>query len=204
MMKRVEPGAVGLDAGRLQRVSSWLQHQVDSERVAGASVMIGRRGAVAFEAQAGLRDIESAAPFTADTVVRIYSMTKPITTVAAMQLYEAGCFQLDDPVSEYIPEFADTPVWLGGELSDCTAMAQPMTVRHLMTHTSGLTYGFMQTNVVDQAYRHRGIEFPGAAGSLADWVAQLAEIPLICQPGAQWNYSVSTDVLGRLVEIWSG
>jgi CubicO group peptidase (beta-lactamase class C family) len=129
-----------------------------------------------------------------------------VTTVAAMMLYEAGAFQLDDPVARYLPEFADTRVWAGGGagVDDTVPMATSMTVRHLMTHTSGLTYGFMQANVVDGRYRAERIEFPGDAGSLAELVARLARIPLICQPGSEWNYSVSTDVLGRLVEVWSG
>ena len=199
-----DPAALGFDAGRLNRVTTWLERQIDSERLAGASVLVLRHGKAAYLEARGLRDLESAAPFTEDTVVRIYSMTKPVTTVAAMQLYEAGCFQLDDPISRYLPEFADTPVWRGGALTDTEAQASPISVRHLMTHTSGLTYGFMQSNVVDAEYRARGIEFPGAGGRLSDWVERVAELPLICQPGAQWNYSVSTDVLGRLVEVWSG
>ena len=199
-----DPAALGFDAGRLNRINTWLEHQIDSERLAGASVLVLRHGKVAHLEARGLRDLNSAEPFASDTVVRIYSMTKPVTTVAAMQLYEAGCFQLDDPISRYLPEFADTQVWRGGELTDTEPQATPITVRQLMTHTAGLTYGFMQTNVVDAEYRARGIEFPGAGGRLADWVERVAEIPLICQPGSQWNYSVSTDVLGRLVEVWSG
>ena len=89
-------------------------------------------------------------------------------------LYEAGHFQLDDPVSTYLPEFAHTPVWTGGPLSTTTAQSTPMTVRHLLTHTSGLTYGFMQTDVVDAEYRAQGIEFPGASGSLSEWIERLA------------------------------
>jgi len=206
MLDAVTPESVGISSERLQRLAAWLQEQVDSGRVAGCSVLVARRGHTAFAEAAGLAEVESGKPFALDTIVRIYSMTKAVTTVAAMMLYEEGCFQLDDPVAAYLPEFADTPVWRGGDhaLDDVEAQQAPMTVRHLMTHTSGLTYGFMQSNVVDAAYREADIEFPGSAGSLAELVQRVAALPLLCQPGSQWNYSVSSDVLGRLVEVWSG
>ena len=203
-MQRVDPESIGFSRDRLDRVSEWLNEQVSSGRLAGCSVMIGRRGGVGLLEATGLADMEAHKPFLEDTIVRIFSMTKAITTVAAMQLYERGLFQLDDAVAKYIPQFAQTPVWTGGEIINTEPQMAPMTVRHLMTHTSGLTYGFMQTNPVDKAYRAAKIEFPGNAGSLEELVDRLAELPLICQPGSQWNYSVSSDVLGRLVEIWSG
>ncbi len=206
MVELVTPETVGMSSARLERVREWLELQVSSERLAGGSVLIGRRGGVAFFETAGFAEQATARLFNRDTIVRIYSMTKPITTVAAMMLYEEGCFQLDDPIAKYLPEFVDTPVWAGGDSDlDATVPAQtPVTVHHLMTHTSGLTYGFMQTNVVDKEYRRRKMDFPGGPGSLADQVTSLAQIPLICQPGSAWNYSVSIDVLGRLVEVWSG
>ncbi len=202
----VSPESVGLSSERLGRVSSWLGEQITSERLAGASVLIGRRGNVAFFEARGLADQAAGRSFSQDTIVRIYSMTKPVTSVAAMMLYEEGCFQLDDPVANYLPEFADTPVWAGGDapISETVAAETPMTVHHLLTHTSGLTYGFMQANAVDAAYREARLDFPGGEGDLASQVARLAEIPLLCQPGSQWNYSVSIDVLGRLIEVWSG
>jgi CubicO group peptidase (beta-lactamase class C family) len=202
----VSPESVGLSSERLDRVSSWLGEQISSERLAGASVLIGRRGRVAFFEARGLADQATARSFNQDTIVRIYSMTKPVTSVAAMMLYEEGCFQLDDPVAKYLPEFAHTPVWAGGDapITDTVPAENPMTVHHLITHTSGLTYGFMQANVVDEAYRAQGVDFPGGQGNLASQVTRLAGIPLLCQPGSEWNYSVSIDVLGRLVEVWSG
>lgn len=203
-IKVLDPTGQGFSTERLSRVSRWLSAQVEQERVAGASVLIARHDQTVFAEAAGMADHENQQPFAMDTIVRIYSMTKAVTTVAAMTLYEQGCFQLDDPVAAYLPEFADTPVWLGGAKDDVARQSTPMTVRHLMTHTSGLTYGFMHTNVVDAAYREAHIEFPGTSATLADLVRQVAELPLICQPGSQWNYSVSTDVLGRLVEVWSG
>jgi CubicO group peptidase (beta-lactamase class C family) len=200
-MKKVDPSSVGLSSERLQRVTSWLQEQVALERVAGASVCVGREGKIALLETAGFADLEQGKPFQEDTIVRIYSMSKAVTTVAAMMLYETGAFHLDDPVAQFIPAFADIPVWKGGELDDVEPQSEPMTVRHLMTHTSGLTYGFMQTNVVDKAYRKARLD---VAQTLEEMVDALCQIPLICQPGSQWNYSVSTDVLGRLIEIWSG
>ena len=190
---------------RLERVSRWLEAQIEEDRLAGASVLIARRGIVGYLEARGVADLDTNEPFTQDTIVRLYSMTKPITTVATMMLYEQGCFQFDDPVARYLPEFADTPVWRGsGGLGNTEPQATPMTVRHLMTHTSGLTYGFMRTNVVDEAYRAADIAFPSTAATLAELVERVAAVPLICQPGSQWNYSFSTDVLGRLVEVWSG
>jgi CubicO group peptidase (beta-lactamase class C family) len=206
VLETATPESVGISSPRLARVSDWLQAQVDKERVAGCSVMVGRRGHIAFAEAAGLADLATGQGFNLDTIVRIYSMTKAVTTVAAMMLYEQGCFQLDDPVADYLPEFADTPVWQGGNaaLSQVEPQSQRMSIRHLMTHTSGLTYGFMHANVVDEAYREAGIEFPGTAGNLAELIRRVADLPLICQPGSGWNYSVSSDVLGRLVEVWSG
>jgi CubicO group peptidase (beta-lactamase class C family) len=206
MIDTVSPESVGLSSARLERVSAWLADQIAMERLAGASVLIGRRGEVALFEARGLADQASGRSFDQDTIVRIYSMTKPVTTVAAMMLYEEGAFQLDDPVSKYLPAFAETRVWAGGDapITDTVPVTTPMTVKHLMTHTSGLTYGFMQTNAVDAAYRAAKMDFPGGVGSLASQVEQLAEVPLVCQPGSQWNYSVSIDVLGRLVEVWSG
>ncbi|HBK13701.1 MAG TPA: serine hydrolase, partial [Gammaproteobacteria bacterium] len=205
MLERIAPSKLGLSDSRLDRVGEWLEKQISSQRLAGASVMIGRRGAIGYARAAGLADVERATPFTEDTIVRIFSMTKPITSVAAMMLYEQGCFQLDDPVAKYLPEFAATQVWKGPGhgLEDVEPQHSPMLIKHLLTHTSGLTYGFMNTNVVDAAYRAQQLEFPGKAATLAEWVEGLASVPLLCQPGSQWNYSVATDVLGRLVEVWS-
>ncbi len=206
MLETVNPQDVGLCPARLQRLAAWLQQQVDSQRLCGASVLVARKGHIAFQQAAGLADLDSRQPFALDSIVRIYSMSKAVTTVAAMMLYEEGHFQLDAPVARYLPEFSETPVWRGPghALDDVEPQHELMTVRQLMTHTSGLTYGFMQDNVVDEAYRAADIEFPGSAASLQELVARVAQQPLLCQPGSRWNYSVSTDVLGRLVEVWSG
>ena len=204
MLNDISPIEAGLSESRLDRVSDWLSDQTKKDRLAGCSVLVGRKGGVAYFGSAGMADKELGKPFQRDTIVRIFSMTKPVTTVAAMMLYERGAFQLDDRVSQYLPEFTDTPVWKEGGIEHTEAQSTPMLVRQLMTHTSGLTYGFMQSNAVDESYRKERIEFQGDHETLEEAVKRLARIPLVCQPGSQWNYSVSTDVLGRLVEVWSG
>jgi CubicO group peptidase (beta-lactamase class C family) len=206
MLESESPGRLGLSSKRLQRLDDWVQQQVSGGRLAGASVLIGKQGKLGFFSAAGHADIEQQRTFNRDSIVRIYSMTKPVTTVAAMMLYEQGHFQLDDPIARYLPEFADTPVWRGGDspLSDTEKQQSPITVRQLMNHTSGLTYDFMRATAIDAAYRDNGVSFQSGEGTLAEMTQKLAEVPLLCQPGSQWNYSVSTDVLGRLVEVWSG
>ena len=206
MLESQSPDKLGLCADRLNRVEDWLQLQVSSGRLAGASVLIGRRGKIGFFEAAGHADREQQRQFSRDSIVRIFSMTKPVTTVAAMMLYERGHFQLDDPIARYLPEFTDTQVWRGGDtkVSATEKQHSPITVRQLMNHTSGLTYEFMQSSPVDALYRERGINFQGTKHSLEEMTIKLAGAPLMCQPGSQWNYSVATDVLGRLVEVWSG
>ncbi|NND90113.1 MAG: beta-lactamase family protein [Granulosicoccus sp.] len=213
------PDHLGLDSDRLHRLERWLQLQVEQNRVAGASVLVARHGSVALFKAAGKAQLGPAHGkeqlFARDTLTRLYSMTKPVTTVAAMMLHEQGHFQLDDPIAWYLPAFAETPVWTGtappADTLDVDALfrhvepqQQPVTVRHLMTHTSGLTYSFMNATPVDQYYRDNDLVFPGSSSTLAELVDRLAKAPLLCQPGTRWNYSVATDVLGRLVEIWSG
>ena len=204
MLDDISPKEAGVEESRLEGISDWLSQQISKDRLAGCSVLVGRRGRVVYFGSTGMSDKEAGKRFQRDTIVRIFSMTKPITTVAAMMLYEKGAFQLDDRVSKYLPEFAETPVWKGGKVQDTEVQSNPMLVRHLMTHTSGLTYGFMQSNVIDERYRKALLEFKRGHETLEDVVNRLAKIPLIYQPGSQWNYSVSIDVLGRLVEIWSG
>ncbi|HEV7825676.1 MAG TPA: serine hydrolase domain-containing protein [Mycobacteriales bacterium] len=203
----VEPGEVGMDAGRLSRVDSHLARYVDEGELPGWLVLVSRGGKVAHLSTYGHRHVEDGLPVEVDTRFRIYSMTKPITSVAAMMLYEEGAFELTDPVSRFIPAFADMRVWSGGtDLRPATVPAtEPMRIWHLLTHTAGLTYGFHRSHAVDARYRAAGYEFgspPGAdlARVCDDWAAQ----PLLFEPGAEWNYSVATDVLGRVVEVASG
>ncbi len=201
-----KPDDLGLSTARLARVETWMHQQVAGGRLAGLEVMINRRGRTAFHKCHGRRDLARATDVSPDTIYRIYSMTKAMTSVAIMMLYEQGRFQLDDPISRFLPAFANQRVSTGGGFGAVqTEPAQrDITFRDLLAHTSGLTYGFMQANPVDAAYRAAGLELPGTEMSLADFAAKLATMPLIAQPGAEWNYSVSTDVLGHLVAVISG
>ena len=206
MQLDARPEDVGLSTPRLARVTQWMRRWVDSGQLPGLLVAIVRNDRLAYFETCGYRDVEAKRPVEPDTIYRIYSMTKPITTVAALMLYEEGCFQLDDPVAKFIPAFAGTRVFAGGDAEsfETVPLARPVTVHDLMTHTSGLTYGFQHEHPVDALYRARRIEFNANLGPLADLVDAAAAQPLLFQPGARWNYGVSTDVLGRLVEIWSG
>ena len=206
MNVEASPEDAGLSSPRLARISRWMRRWVDSGRLPGLLVAVVRDDRLVWFESCGLRDVEQTRPVEPDTIYRIYSMTKPITTVAAMMLYEEGSFQLDDPVAKFIPAFADTRVFDCGDAESFTTvpLARPVTVHDLMIHTSGLTYGFQHEHAVDALYRARGVEFNANLGPLADIVEAAAAQPLVFQPGTRWNYSVSTDVLGRLVEIWSG
>jgi CubicO group peptidase (beta-lactamase class C family) len=202
-----EPDEVGLDARRLERIDRHFARYVDDGRLPGWLVVVSRRGRIAYVAARGNRDIEAGLPVEADSLWRIYSMSKPITSVAAMILYEEGAFELTDPVSRYLPAFADMRVFAGGsDIRPVTVPAtEPVRVWHLLTHTSGLTYGFHHAHPVDAIYRARGFEWAAPRGlDLAGCVEAWASMPLLFQPGTEWNYSVATDVLGRLVEVLSG
>jgi CubicO group peptidase (beta-lactamase class C family) len=202
-----DPSEVGLDAARLRRLDGVLARYVDDGRLPGWTVAVTRRGRVAHLSHHGHADVESGRPVADDTIWRIYSMTKPITSVAAMMLYERGRLELTDPVSQYIPEFADLRVYVGGSAAapGTRPASEPMRVWHLLTHTAGLTYGFHHAHAVDEMYRSAGYEFGGPAGvDLAGACAAWARMPLLFDPGTEWNYSVSSDVLGRVVEVVSG
>lgn len=191
----------GLCEQRLHRVQQHLKQYVDDGRLPGYLCLVSRRGEEALCLAHGLMDVARARPMTRETIFRIYSMTKPVTSVALMMLYEQGRFQLDDPVAKYIPQWRDLRVFAGGDATtyDVKVPDRPMVVKDLFTHTSGLTYGFLNAHPVDAMYRAQGVG--SAAGStLEDMIDKLAELPLQFSPGARWNYSVSTDVLGYLVQ----
>jgi CubicO group peptidase (beta-lactamase class C family) len=204
----VAPEQVGLSAARLDRVRKWMHGWVDSGRLAGMVTVVMRRGELAFAETAGKADVERNKAMRPDTIFRIYSMTKPLTSTAIMMLYEEGRFQLDDPISKFIPAFANPRVYAGGSRGKIESVPaeREITFRDLLTHTSGLTYGFMESNPVDALYRSKsnGVDFQTSTTSLKDVVERLGTFPLIAQPGKAWNYSVATDVLGYLVEVISG
>jgi CubicO group peptidase (beta-lactamase class C family) len=202
-----DPGRLGLDPTRLGRIDEVLGGYVERGQLAGWSLLVSRHGEVAHVAHRGRRDLEADRPVESDTVWRIYSMTKPVTSVAAMMLWERGAFELTDPISRWLPEFAQPRVFVGGsDVNPKTVPAtEPIRVWHLLTHTSGLTYGFHHAHPVDTMYRTAGYEWGAPPGvDLAGASEAFASMPLLFQPGAEWNYSVSTDVLGRLVEVVSG
>ncbi|MFC5992635.1 serine hydrolase domain-containing protein [Pseudonocardia hispaniensis] len=202
-----EPGEVGFDPDRLARIDTHFQRYVDDGRLAGWSIALARRGRLAHVSHYGRRDLETGLPVDGDTLWRIYSMTKPVTSVAALMLYERGALELTDPVSRYIPSFADLRVYQAGSaLKPATVPAvEPVRIWHLLTHTAGLTYGFHHAHPVDEMYRAKGFEFAAPRGmDLAAACDAWAALPLLFQPGAEWNYSVATDVLGRVVEVASG
>ena len=201
----VDPSEVGLSADRLARIPAFLeQRYLAPGRLPGFTLVVHRAGRTAHLSCQGMADVASGTPLGPDTIVRIYSMSKPITSVAIMALYEEGLFQLDDPVSRFLPSWADLRVWADGTPSRFTTSLpeREMKIRDLLTHTAGLTYGFMARHPVDALYRHRGVASPQS--TIEELCDQLAEIPLLFSPGSRWNYSVATDVVGRLVEVISG
>jgi CubicO group peptidase (beta-lactamase class C family) len=200
----VEAAEVGFDGTRLERIDRHFARYVDDGRLPGWLILVARRGQIAHLSTYGQRDIEAGLPVELDTIFRIYSMSKAITSVAAMSLYEEGRFELKDPVSRFIPSFADTRVYRqGSALNPVTEPAtEPVRVWHLLTHTSGLTYGFQHAHPVDAMYRAAGYEWGSPAGlDLQACCEQWASMPLLFQPGTEWNYGVSTDVLGRVIEV---
>ena len=203
----VEAEEVGFDASRLARIDTHFKRYVDDGRLPGWLIAVARHGQVVHLSTYGQRDMEAGAPVELDTLWRIYSMTKPITSVAAMMLYEEGAFELKDPVAKFIPSFADTKVFRHGSLAApvLDPQIEPMRIWHLLTHTSGLTYGFHNATPVDAMYRAGGFEWGNPPGKNLEEICDMfAAFPLLFQPGSEWNYGVSTDVLGRVVEVASG
>jgi CubicO group peptidase (beta-lactamase class C family) len=203
----VKPEEVGLSSPRLARIREHFQRYIDAGQLAGTVTLLARRGRLAYLEAQGHLEIERQRPMSADAVFRIYSMTKPIATVGLMMLYEQGRLQLDDPLHRFIPSWKDLQVFVSGNhpTFKTVPVERPMTVRDLLTHTSGLTYGFMERTNVDAAYRKLGIADAGRPGyTLQHMIDALAKLPLEFSPGTLWNYSVSTDVVGYLIEVISG
>jgi CubicO group peptidase (beta-lactamase class C family) len=207
MTPEVEAHAAGFDPERLARLDRYLDRFVENGRQIGSMIVITRGGKIAHVSQRGYRDADAGLPVEGDTIWRIYSMTKPITSVAAMMLYEEGALALTDPVAKFIPAFADVRVYRKGlAVAPVTApAAETMTVWHLLTHTAGLTYSFHFAHPVDEAYRLAGF-LPDLRGEydLAEACDRWAGLPLLFEPGSEWNYSHATDVVGRIVEVVSG
>lgn len=201
----IAPEGAGFSADRLERVTGHLERNyIEPGKIAGAQLAIARHGHLAYFRSLGLMDRERARPMADDTIFRIYSMTKPITSVALMQLYEQGLFQLNDPVHRVIPGWREQKVYVSGE-GEHMVLAEPetpMTFRHALSHTAGLSYGATR-HPVDKLYRaHRIRRDQGE--TLQTFVDKLAEVPLHFQPGSRWLYSYATDVCGHLVEALSG
>ena len=197
----------GFDSQRLATVSELVDRYVAEGKLAGAQVQVAHRGEVALRHTVGRADVASDRPLGDDAIYRIYSMTKPVTSIALMQLYEQGRVLLEDPVSAYIPEFAEMQVFTGG--TPTAPKVRPaqtvMTVKDVLTHASGLTYGFFFQNNLDAMYREDGLgNFELPDYTLEEGMRRLAAKPLAFDPGTAWNYSMSTDVCGRLVEVISG
>jgi CubicO group peptidase (beta-lactamase class C family) len=203
-----KPEQVGLSPERLQRLTDVIKADVDKRVIPGAVVLVARHGKIAFFETVGVRDPATKVPMTKDTIFRIYSMSKPITSVAAMVLWEDGKFNLAEPVSKYIPQMGSLKVGVekpdpsGGQPTlELVSTKRDMTIQDLFRHTSGLTYGFFGPGQVKKMYVEAKVwnDYP----SNAELVDRLAKLPLAYQPGTTWDYSHSTDVLGRLVEVIS-
>jgi CubicO group peptidase (beta-lactamase class C family) len=200
----VDPKEVGLDATRLKNIDKHFNRYVDEGRLSGYAVAVARHGKVAHFGMYGHKDSETSAPITDDTMYRIYSMTKPVTSIALMMLVERGLLQLTDPVSKFIPPFGETRVWnTGSVLKPLTnALTEPIRIWHLLTHTAGMTYGWMYSDLVDDMYRRAGFEAGVAYKDSLEVVCdKYAALPLLFQPGSSWNYSVATDIVGRVIEV---
>lgn len=200
-----DPRANGFSGERLARIRPWMRSYVQSQKLPGMLAFVARRGTPVYFDVTGMRDVERGLSLELDSLFRIYSMTKPITSVAMMMLYENGRFQLDDPVARYIPGFSQLQVFASGTAQSysTTPCERHMTIRDLLTHTSGLTYDFIEGTVVGQLYRKNRLYHVSGRDTMAEFIDKLATLPLLAQPGEQWNYSVSTDVLGYLVELLS-
>jgi CubicO group peptidase (beta-lactamase class C family) len=203
------PEDVGMSSARLLKIDDFVGRHIDAHHFAGAVTLVARHGQVVQFKAYGMQDIEGGVPMSKDSIFRFFSMTKPITSVAVMMLFEEGRFLLNDPVSKYLPEFKGLEVSVEeidevtGETVVKTVPAdREVSIRDLLRHTSGLTYGFWGTSSVDKMYVEQGVL--AKDGTIQETVAKLGRIPLKHQPGTVWEYSVSTDVLGRFVEVVSG
>ena len=202
-LPHAKPETLGLSAGGLQRMSDAFKREIDKGTVPGVTVLVARRGQIGWFEALGRQSPAASAPMAHDTIFRIFSMTKPIVSVGIMMLAEEGRFILSDPVAKFIPEFGDQKVGVenNGKL-DLVPVKRQMTVQDLLRHTSGLTYDHTGNGLVQQLYQQSRLRSRKITN--AEHATMLAGMPLICQPGAEWNYSRSTDILGRIIEVVSG
>jgi CubicO group peptidase (beta-lactamase class C family) len=198
------PESVGVSSAGLARLDQHIQNYIDAGKLPGGLAVVARKGEIVHFSPLGMADLQRSVPVRTDTIYRIYSMTKPLTSIALMQLYERGLVQLDDPVHKYIPSWENLRVYVSGTYPDFETREpdRAMTVRDLLSHQSGLTYGPFDSSPVDAAYANVLPLAP--TGSLEDMAAKLADLPLKFSPGTRWNYSLSTDVCGYLVQLISG
>jgi CubicO group peptidase (beta-lactamase class C family) len=202
-LPQVRPDQIGLSPARLQRMSDAFKREVDKGTIPGVTVMVARRGQIGWFEAIGRQNPAASQPMAKNTIFRIFSMTKPIVSLGIMMLLEDGHFLLDEPVAKFIPEFAKQKVGIehNGRL-ELVALQRPMTIQDLLRHTSGITYDHTGNSLVQQLYQQSRLRSRKITN--AEHAAMVAELPLICQPGAEWNYSRSTDILGRIIEIVSG
>src|SRR5215467_3342433 len=196
----------GFSAERLQRLDRYMQQQVSEQHKAGVVVLLWRHGRVAFEKAYGVADLASRAPMRTDAIFRLFSMTKPITSVALLTLYEQGKFQLTDPLEMYVPAFKDVKVFAGLDADGHMILKAPtrkITIQDVMRHTAGFTYGYFGDTPVDRAYREAGLDYL-KLDSVKELTEKLAQMPLLFNPGERWEYSYAHDVQAYLVEYFSG
>ena len=202
-LPHAKPETLGLSPARLARASDALKREVDKGTIPGVTFLVGRRGQIGWFDAIGRQGPDSSPPMAQDTIFRIFSMTKPIVSVGIMMLLEEGHFLLSDPVLKFIPEFASQKVGIenNGKL-DLVPVQRPMTIQDLLRHTSGITYDHTGNNLVQQLYRESRLRSRKITN--AEHATLVASLPLVCQPGAEWNYSRSTDILGRIIEVVTG
>ena len=202
-LPQAKPESVGLSPVRLQRMSDAFKREIDKGTLPGATVMVARRGQIGWFEALGRQSPEASTPMTHNSIFRIFSMTKPIVSIGIMMLIEDGHFLLGDPVAKFIPEFADQKVGVENNSKlELVPLKRPMTVQDLLRHTSGITYDHTGNGLVQQLYQQSRLR--SRKISNAEHATMLANLPLKCQPGAEWNYSRSTDILGRIIEVVSG
>src|ERR1700691_425319 len=200
----VKPETVGFSSQRLEKLHALIQQEVDQKQLAGAVTILARHGKVVDYRTYGSRDLATGAPMTKDVIFRDYSMTKPVTGVAMMILYEQGKWLPSDPISKFVPEFEHLKVYKGADADGKPILVDPdhaPTMRELMSHTAGFTYGFFGNTPVDQMYRDAHLL---DSKNLQEFIEKLAKIPLLYQPGQGWTYSMSMDIEGYIVEKLSG